>query len=128
MIDPPNPLGAMLAAEIAFYPPPPPVLAPESSAYSPRFLYATNRNFLGASGDPLAIFGLADPAAPKLLAEVPTGLSHMRGMAVSPDGRWVIAGGAQIGGAKVYEVLKGGAELIEIARCDLDAPTSFLWL
>ncbi|KAI0030865.1 Lactonase, 7-bladed beta-propeller-domain-containing protein [Vararia minispora EC-137] len=129
MFDPPNPLGDMLAAEIAFYPPPPPPSSSRSvELYTPRFLYVSNRNHPGPSGDLLAIFSLEDATAPALSVEIPTGLKHVRGLAVAPDGRWVIVGGAQGGGVKVLEVTGGGKGLREVAMCALEAPTSFLWL
>ena len=132
MLNPPAPLGDMLAAEILLYPPPTPP-SPSSSeihddADAPRFLYVSNRNFPSATGDPIAIFSLADRTAPQIVREVPTALQHVRGIAFSPDGRWLVAGGAKGGGAKVFRVVERGAGLEEVARCELDGPTHFLWV
>jgi len=98
--------------------------------HSTPFLYATNRNDPSAAGDPVAIFSLEDPAKPTLIAEVHTGLQHLRGAMIGgEDGRWIILGGMLGGGVKVYERVDGGRSLKEIAALpDIEGPTNFLWL
>jgi len=102
----------------------------ESGARSAPFLYATNRYDPSAEGDTVAIFSLDDPAAPTLVAEVHTGLQNLRGAAVGgEDGRWMVLGGMQGGGVKVYERVDRGRSLKEIAALpDIEGPAGFLWL
>lgn len=125
MFTPPSPLGNMLAAEILLYPPPP---ASPTASYKPRFLYISNRNFPGEVCDPIAIFSLESPSEPKLVRETASGLSHVRGVVVSPDGQYVIAGGVHAGGVKMYAVRENGSALEQVAHCELAGPTHFLWL
>ena len=100
------------------------------SGYGGTHLYATNRNDPSAAGDPVAIFSLEDPAKPALIAEVHTGLQHLRGAMIGgEDGRWIILGGMLGGGVKVYERVDGGRSLKEIAVLpDIEKPTTFVWL
>ena len=78
----------------------------------------------------MAIFSLDEPGTPELVAEVHTGLRHLRGAAVGgEDGRWVVLGGTNGGGVKVYERVDGGRSLREVvALPEVKAPTAFLWL
>lgn len=116
-----EPLGDRLSAEL--------LLAPAIGG-DPSFLYASNRNDPGPAGDTLAIFSLENPEAPELVAEVHTGLRHLRGAAiVGEDNRWVVLGGTQGGGVKVYERVDRGRSLREIASLPgVEQPTAFLWL
>jgi 6-phosphogluconolactonase (cycloisomerase 2 family) len=110
----------MLAAEI--------VLAPATSTEAAR-LYVSNRNDPHAGGDTIAVFSLATSTTPpKFLGEVRTGLKHVRGMALDPTGHYLIAGGADGGGAKIYERAPDSHWLNEIAHTELEAPTAFLWV
>jgi hypothetical protein len=97
---------------------------------SAPFLYVTNRNDPSAAGDTVAIFSLENPAMPVLIAEVHTGLRHLRGAMIGgEDGRWIILGGMLGGGVKVYERCDGGRSLMEIAALpNIEQPTNFLWL
>ena len=118
-----EPLGDRLAAEL--------LLAPAvAGGGGPSFLYATNRNDPSPDGDTLAVFSLEKPEAPELVAEVHTGLRHLRAAAfVGEDSRWVVLGGTQGGGVKVYERVDGGRSLREVASLPgVDQPTAFLWL
>jgi 6-phosphogluconolactonase (cycloisomerase 2 family) len=110
----------MLAAEI--------VLAPATSS-EPARIYVSNRNDPHEGGDTIAVFSLATPTTPpKLIGEVRTGLKHVRGMALDPSEKYLIVGGANGGGAKVYERAPEGEWLREIAHTDLEGPTAFLWI
>ncbi|KAI0669523.1 putative isomerase YbhE [Trametes maxima] len=123
---PPPPASAdMLAAEI---------LAPAPNASFPTpYLYVSNRNDPSPAGDIIAVFapvGTADVDG-KIgsVAEVRSGLKHLRGMEFGgPDGRWLVAGGVLGGGVKVFERVDGGKGLKELASVELAAPTGFLWL
>ena len=43
--------------------------------------------------------------------------------------RWIVLGGTQGGGVKVYERVEGGCSLSEVAALpEVEAPTAFLWL
>jgi len=102
----------------------------DGDTHSAPFLYATNRNDPSAAGDTVAIFSLENPARPVLIAEVHTGLRHLRGATIGgEDGRWMVLGGMMGGGVKVYERVDGGRSLKEIAALpDIEEPTGFLWL
>ncbi|KLO04604.1 putative isomerase YbhE [Schizopora paradoxa] len=118
---------AMLAAEL--------LLAPPSASFPDAYLYASNRNDPHPEGDTIAIFkpySSADPSL-KLIAEVRTGLAHLRGMIFfGPDDRFLIAGGALGGGVKVFERIERGASLKEIALLPVSMgdlkPTGFALL
>ena len=64
----------------------------------------SNRNDPSPEGDIISIFSVADPAKIELVAEVRSGLKHLRGMAFGgSDDRYLIAGGAHGPGVKVFE-------------------------
>ena len=117
---PPPASDNMLAAEIL-------VPAPNASFPAP-LLYASNRNDPSPAGDVIAIYSLADPAAPQLVAEVRSGLQHLRGMVFGgPHSEYLVAGGANGHKVKMFERTDGGRGLRELASLDLQAPTGFLW-
>ncbi|KAL0575843.1 hypothetical protein V5O48_006133 [Marasmius crinis-equi] len=112
----------MLAAEI--------VIPETSSAYPTPYVYASNRNDPSPEGDTIVIFEASTSATLALITEVRTGLKHLRGMVFGgPDDRWLIAGGANGGGVRVYERIDGGKGLKLVAQNEkVKAPTGFLWL
>jgi 6-phosphogluconolactonase (cycloisomerase 2 family) len=118
----PGPLSVlnMLAAEI---------LVPTPSAtFSHPYMYVSNRNDPASEGDVIAVFSVADPTRMEPAAEIRSGLSHLRGMVFGGgDDRFLIAGGANGGGVKVFERTDGGKDLREVASLNLEAPTAFLW-
>jgi len=105
------------------------LLAPAVAGAGPSFLYASNRNDPNPAGDTLVIFSMEKPEAPEFVAEVRTGLKHLRGAAiVGEDSRWIVLGGARGGGVKVYERVDGGRSLREVASLPgVEKPTAFLW-
>lgn len=110
----------MLAAEVL-------VPAP-NAAFPAPYLYASNRNDPAPAGDVVAVYSLADPAAPQLVAEVRSGLHHLRGMGFGgAHSEYLVAGGANGHKVKVFERTDGGRGLREVASLDLQAPTGFLW-
>ncbi|EMD32989.1 hypothetical protein CERSUDRAFT_118417 [Gelatoporia subvermispora B] len=117
----PAPSPDMLAAEI---------LVPKpNSQYPTPYLYVSNRNDPSPEGDTIAIFNVSKSEKLELVAEVRTGLHHLRGMAFGgPDDRWLVAGGAHGPGVKVFERTDGGKGLKEIASVEVAAPTGFLWV
>ena len=116
---PPAELG-MLAAEI--------LLPVPNQAYPTPYLYVSNRNDPSPEGDVIAIFSVANPEKLELVAEVRSGLKHLRGMLFGgPNDKYLVAGGAKGGGVKVFERTEGGKGLQEVASVDLTAPTGFLW-
>lgn len=120
---PDEPRGEYVAGEL--------LLAPAfTGGGDPQFLYATNRDDPSPAGDTLAIFSLENPEVPEYVAEVRTGLRHLRGAAIiGEDGRWVVLGGARGGGVKIYERVDGGRALREVASLPgIEQPTAFLWL
>ncbi|CAE7105803.1 unnamed protein product [Rhizoctonia solani] len=94
-------------------------------------LFATNRNETHPEGDSITVFspikdGNVDTF--KLVNSVRTGLNHARGAAFGgDDDRWLVAGGADKGGVKVFE--RDGSELKVVASVHgVIAPTGFLWV
>ncbi|KAG2121770.1 Lactonase, 7-bladed beta-propeller-domain-containing protein [Suillus clintonianus] len=114
----------MIAAEI---------LLPEPNASFPgTFIYTSNRNDPNPEGDTIAIFSLAaGEGQPELVNEVRTGLNHVRGMEFGgEDDKYLVVGGVEGGGVKVFERIDGGKGLEEIAKLSADVvgcPTGFLW-
>ena len=122
---PPEFAKDMLAAEI--------LLPAPNPAFPTPYIYASNRNDPAPEGDTIAIFSPVGGGGPDgkigYVAEVRTGLKHVRGMVFGgPDERWLVVGGARGGGVKVFERVDGGRGLKEIAAVDVEAPTGFLWL
>ncbi|KAF7294515.1 putative isomerase YbhE [Mycena kentingensis (nom. inval.)] len=116
---PPNP-HAMLAAEL--------LIPKPNSAFPTAYAYVSNRNDPSPEGDTIAIFGIEGDAL-ELVTEVHTGLCHLRGMQFGgPQDKWLIAGGVNGGGVKVFERTDGGKGLKEIANADVSCPTGFLWV
>lgn len=102
---------------------------------SKQYLYASNRNIATASsaidpqGDTIAVLS----TSPKLhvVAQVHTGLQQIRGMQISPDGKYIAAAGLVGGGLAVFEVVNGGANLTLSARytgVGSVEGSSFIWL
>ncbi|KAH9485787.1 putative 6-phosphogluconolactonase [Psilocybe cubensis] len=122
MSNPPPTPNDMLAAEIL-------IPTPNASFPTP-YLYLSNRNDPSPEGDIISIFSIEEPDSLELIAEVRTGLKHVRGIVFGgPDDRYLIAGGANGGGVKMFERINGGKSLKEIASNDsVQAPTGFLWL
>ncbi|KAJ6621404.1 Lactonase, 7-bladed beta-propeller-domain-containing protein [Mycena sp. CBHHK59/15] len=71
-------------------------------------------------------FSIAGDAL-ELVAEVRTGLKHLRGMVFGgADDKWLVTGGVLGGGVKVFERIDGGKGLKVIAENDsIEAPTGF---
>ena len=112
----------MLAAEI--------LIPAPNTQYPTSYVYVSNRNDPSPEGDTIAIFSTVD-SNDKIgyVAEVRSGLKHLRGMVFGgPDDKYLVAGGVHGGGVKVFERVDGGKGLKEIASIDLAAPTGFLWL
>lgn len=89
-------------------------------------ILVANRNSDDPRGDPIAIF-TPHPDF-RRVGEIWTGLNHVRGMQFSKDVKYLIAGGVNGGGVKIYEWndLSGCAK--EIAQLKVERPTDFLWL
>ena len=110
----------MLAAEI--------LLPAPNSAFPTPYLYVSNRNDPSPEGDVIAIYSVADPEKVELVAEVRSGLKHLRGMVFGgPQDKYLVAGGVLGGGVKVFERVDGGKGLKDVASLALEAPTGFLW-
>jgi hypothetical protein len=109
----------MLAAEI--------LIAESNNEYPVPYVYVSNRNDPRPDGDTIAIFSTSPF---ELVAEIPTGLNHLRGMKFGGENnKWLIAGGANGGGVKVFERTNGGRGLKEVAKNEsITAATDFLWL
>ncbi|KIM36813.1 hypothetical protein M413DRAFT_77727 [Hebeloma cylindrosporum] len=101
-----------------------------NSSFPTPYLYVSNRDDPSPEGDIISIFLIEGPDSLELIAEVRSGLRHLRGMEFGgPDDKFLIAGGARGGGVKVFERLEGGASLRLVAAIDsVEAPTGFLWL
>lgn len=110
----------MLAAEL--------LLPTPNSTYPTPLLYVSNRNDPDPAGDVIAVFDVSAPEQPARVAEVRSGLRHLRGMVFGgADDRFLVAGGVHGGGVKVFVRTDGGKGLKEVAAMDLEAPTAFLW-
>ncbi|KAG8967440.1 hypothetical protein FRC03_009960 [Tulasnella sp. 419] len=114
---PTQPAEGMLAAEL--------LLTEASAAYPETLLYASNRNDPSPEGDSIAIFSSGEKFA--LINEVRTGLKHIRAMTLfGEDNKYLILGGKDGGGIKVYERVNGGRDLKQIAQLEgVEQPTVF---
>jgi len=125
LVNPPLAPHAMQAAEI---------LLPKPNATFPDpFIYVSNRNDPSPGGDTIAIFSLAaGETEPELVTEVRTGLKHLRGMYFGGgDDNYLIAGGVEGGGVKIFERVEGGKNLKEVASLSehiVPKPACFLWV
>ncbi|KAJ4485779.1 Lactonase, 7-bladed beta-propeller-domain-containing protein [Lentinula aciculospora] len=112
----------MLAAEI--------LIPKPNAAYPTPYMYVSNRNHPSPDGDSVAIFSIDKPNALELIAEVRTGLRHLRGMEFGgPDSKYLCAGGLYAGGIRIFERTEGGKNLKLVAQDpNVKAPTGFLWV
>jgi len=122
MLNPPSASTDQLASEI--------LIPPPNASFPIPYLYLSNRNDPSHEGDIISIFSVRNTDSLDLIAEIRTGLKHLRGMVFGgPDDKYLIAGGANGGGIKMLERIDGGKSLRVIATNDsVEAPTSFLWL
>ncbi|KAG6829023.1 hypothetical protein H0H92_005931 [Tricholoma furcatifolium] len=121
MSNPPPRPNDMLAAEV--------LIPAPNSTYPTPYLYLSNRNDPSSEGDIISIFAIAGPDQLELVTEVRSGLKHLRGMVFGgPDDKWLVAGGANGGGVKIFERIDGGKNLKVVAENpNVEAPTGFLW-
>ena len=124
----------MLTAEL--------LVAKPNPTFKKPVILVSNRNDPHADGDTIAIFSTVTPSEPQLalLSETRTQLRHLRGMILfGEDERYLIAGGANGGGIKVFERVGDGSKLEQVAFLDVDvagntagegglSPTGFLVL
>jgi hypothetical protein len=108
----------MLGGELLFAQNPTPVL------------YASNRDDPSPAADAIAIFEV-EPL--RKVAEVRTGLKHLRGVAlIGEDDAYLIAGGMNGGGIKIYERVSADQgylkELASLPAGSIDQPSSFIWM
>ncbi|KAG6899122.1 hypothetical protein C0993_000542, partial [Termitomyces sp. T159_Od127] len=117
-----NPLpNGMLAAEV--------LIPTPNSAYPTPYLYLSNRNDPSSDGDIISIFAISGPDTLDLVTEVRSGLKHLRGMLFGgPDDKWLVAGGGNGGGVKIFERIDGGKDLKVVAENpNVESVTGFLW-
>lgn len=93
-------------------------------------IYASNRDDPSAQGDAIAVFDI-NPLTK--VAEIRTGLQHLRGVAlVGENNAYLIVGGMKGGGIKMYErVSADQGYLKEVASLPagvIDQPSSFIWI
>jgi hypothetical protein len=121
MSNPPTAPHDMLAAEL--------LIPAPNRTFSTPYAYVSNRNDPSPEGDTIAIFSIAGDSL-ELVAEVRTGLKHLRGMVFGgADDKWLVAGGVHGGGVKVFERIDGGKGLKVVAENGgIEAPTGFLWV
>ena len=122
MSNPPPASSNQLAAEI--------LIPPTNEFFPTPYLYLSNRNDPSPQGDIISIFSIHNPGSLDLIAEIRTGLKHLRGMVFGgPNDKYLVAGGVDGGGVKVFERIDGGKSLQLVAtNSSIQAPTSFLWL
>ncbi|KAG8899093.1 hypothetical protein FRB99_006944 [Tulasnella sp. 403] len=124
MLTPPAvPAKGMLGAEV--------LLSEATAAYPEALVYASNRNDPHEAGDSIAIFSTADSASGfQLVNEVRTGLNHLRAVAFGgKEDKYLVAGGLNGGGIKIFERVDQGKSLRQIAHLEhgvVERPTSFV--
>ncbi|KAF9269841.1 putative isomerase YbhE [Marasmius fiardii PR-910] len=117
------------------------ILIPSPTPVFPKsYIYVSNRNIatdpaaLDPRGDTIAIFEHVDVGGKneglRLVKQVFTGLSQVRGMEIGGSGKYLIAAGvAGEGGTVVFERVDEGKDLKEVARNkDIPTRTTFIWL
>ncbi|KAG6915847.1 hypothetical protein DXG01_009606 [Tephrocybe rancida] len=121
MSNPPPRPNDMLAAEV--------LIPTPNSAYPIPYLYLSNRNDPSPEGDIISIFAISGPDTLEIVAEIRSGLKHLRGMLFGgPNDQWLVAGGGTSGGVKVFERVDGGRNLKVVAEnSKVEALTGFLW-
>ena len=121
MSNPPS-ASDQLAAEI--------LIPPPNESFPIPYLYLSNRNDPSPEGDIISIFSIQNHDSLDLIAEIRTGLKHLRGMVFGgPNDKYLIAGGVNGGGIKVFERIDGGKSLrLVVTNNSVQAPTGFLWL
>lgn len=121
----PTPDPAMLSAEL--------LIPTPSTAFPQSLIFTSNRNDPREGGDTIEVFETLPSTTSTSFTHVtsiPTKLHHLRGMVFfGPDEKYLIAGGANGGGIKVFERTESSM-LKEVAWLDTDAlnPTGFLVL
>ncbi|KAG8728056.1 hypothetical protein FRC10_005381 [Ceratobasidium sp. 414] len=98
-------------------------------------LFVTNRNEAHPEGDSIAVFSPLKSSSGKegfeMIASTRTGLGHVRGAAFGgPDDKYLVVGGADKGGVKVYERYGARGETPKVVATmpGVVAPTGFLWV
>lgn len=100
-------------------------------AQSPTpIIYASNRDDPSSQGDAIAVFDI-NPLTK--VADVRTGLKHLRGVAlVGEDNAYLIAGGMNGGGIKIFERVSADQgflkEVASLPAGVIDQPSSFVWV
>jgi len=117
---------AMLAAEI--------FIPPTSESFPTPYIYLSNRNH-PSGNDSISIFSFTAPSdltpdtfSLDLVAEVRTGLAHVRGMMFDKSWRFLVAAGQHNNCVKLFERIDGGRDLKELASVESKQPTGVLWL
>ncbi|KAL1748644.1 Lactonase, 7-bladed beta-propeller-domain-containing protein [Schizophyllum fasciatum] len=106
-------------------------IPPPSATFPTPYIYVSDRNDPSPEGDLISIIAPVDASKKlKMVAQVRSGLKHLRGMVFGgPDDKYLIAAGQNGGGVKVFERVDGGKGLKEVAaKADVESPTHFLWL
>jgi len=96
-------------------------------------LYLSNRNEDHPEGDAITIFSPSSAETPfHYVGEVRTGLKHLRAVTFGGENdRYLVLGGLNGGGIKVFERSEDGTQLKELAHLAdgiVGKPTSFLFL
>lgn len=131
-IPPGAPAGAIWNAAELFVSPLLPIFTPGQ-----RYLYASNRNVatdpsaLDPRGDTIVIFETVPVL--RVIKQVYTGLSEIRGLAIGGDSQhqYISAAGLTGGGIAVFEIVDGGKDLTLLARNNglgAQSVSSFVWL
>ncbi|KAG8989380.1 hypothetical protein FRB90_002287 [Tulasnella sp. 427] len=120
---PTQPAKGMLGAEI--------LLTESTSSFPETLIYASNRNDPHPEGDSIAIYAPADSAHGfSLVNEVRTGLNHLRAVVFGgEEDRYLVVGGLNGGGIKVFERTEGGRNLKQVAHLEagvVEKPTGLV--
>ncbi|THU75979.1 3-carboxy-cis,cis-mucoante lactonizing enzyme [Dendrothele bispora CBS 962.96] len=121
MSSPPTQPNSMLAAEL--------LIPSTSTSFPTPYLYVSNRNDPSPLRDLISIFSISPGDSLELVAEVRSGLNHLRGMVFGGENdKYLVAGGVNGGGVKVFERVDGGKGLKVVAEMELEGPTGFVWV
>lgn len=108
------------------------LLSPTNASFPNALIYVANREDPLPEGDTISIYTPHSSSQGfQFVESVATGFNHLRGMAFGgPDDKYLIAGGQNGGGIKVFERTGTTAPYLkEVAKLEgVEKPTGFLWI
>ncbi|KZT34876.1 hypothetical protein SISSUDRAFT_1035979 [Sistotremastrum suecicum HHB10207 ss-3] len=114
-----------LATEIVIKPPAKPE---RSSRTEQTWILVSHKDDASELGDPIAIFSVCQGRCKKV-GEVRPKLKNLKGMRFSQDGKYLVVGGSDFGGVKVFEWNGKEDEWVkEVGSLPIENPVGFVWL